>query len=275
MALPPGRRSLFVAAIVGALASAGCASVPSPLAPGVSGSIGAPNLGLLTESTALPVTGRGFRRLRPRSDRVYGTKELVDTLLFAAGEVTKDPSAPKVLIGDLGARRGGRLRGHASHRTGRDVDILLMFTTLQGVPIEAPGFVKVGTDGLAEIGGKAGKSYVRFDVARTWQLVRGLVSSPHAEIGWIFIAEWLEAMVIQHARAKGEDPALIFRATAVMHQPRDAAPHDDHIHVRVACTFDEAVRGCVDGTPTWPFKAPRPELAMTPEDMAEGLDPLL
>lgn len=256
------------------LALAGCAAVPSPLAPGVSGSIGTPSHGMLTESAELPKKGKGFRRFRPDSARVFGTKALVDTLTFASAHVAKDPAAPPVLIADVAGRRGGKLSGHASHRTGRDVDVLLMFTTLQGVPIEAPGFVKVGADGLAEIGGKAGTSFVRFDVPRTWQLVKGLLTSPHAEVGWIFVAEWLEAMIIQHARAKGEDPELLFRATAVMHQPRDSAPHDDHLHVRIACTFDEAVHGCIDGTPDWPFKKARPELAMTPKEMAEDLEPL-
>ena len=36
-------------------------------------------------------------------------------------------------------------------------------------------------------------------------------------------------------------------------QPGDSAPHDDHFHVRVACTPAERVLGCQDGGPLWPW----------------------
>ena len=43
----------------------GCFSAPSPLAPGLVGSVGMPNSGVQTGAVELPATGRGFQRYRP------------------------------------------------------------------------------------------------------------------------------------------------------------------------------------------------------------------
>jgi penicillin-insensitive murein endopeptidase len=46
------------------------------------------------------------------------------------------------------------------------------------------------------------------------------------------------------------------KARTVMVQPGDSAPHDDHIHVRIACEQSDYENGC-DGGPYWPW-VPRP-----------------
>ena len=38
---------------------------------------------------------------------------------------------------------------------------------------------------------------------------------------------------------QGEDPSLLERAEAILHQPGDSAPHDDHLHVRIFCAEDD------------------------------------
>lgn len=240
------------------LLSASCASVPTPLAPGVGGSVGYASLGVLTASSPLPDKGPGYRRLRPWTDAKHGTPSMIKALTEAAARVS-GPDDPPMLVGDISGPRGGPLRGHHSHRTGRDVDILFFFTTPGGVPIEAPGFVKVGPDGLAQVEG-AKREFVRFDVARNWRLVRALVTSTQAEVQWLFCATPVEAILIEYARALGEPAEIVWHAESVLHQPGDSAPHDDHFHMRIGCSDDEAVAGCVTGTPTWPWARPAPTL---------------
>ena len=63
----------------------------------------------------------------------------------------------------------------------------------------------------------------------------------------------LTRTINDYARAKGEPDALLWYAETVLHQPRDSAPHDDHIHMRFACSEAEAVRGCIGGGPYWEF----------------------
>lgn len=237
--------------------SAGCASVPTPLAPGARGSVGGPSYGVLTEPVSLPAEAPGVRLLRPGNRTNFGTKALVETLLYAGAATRGRAADPPLVVGDLSGPRGGKLRGHASHRAGRDVDLLFFYTTPAGVPLASPGFVKVGPDGLAEVPGP--QRFARLDVPRTWALAKALLTSPHADVEWLFVAEWVEAMLLAHARAAGERDHLLYRAANVMHQPKDSAAHDDHFHLRIACADDELMVGCVNGGPDWPW---RPAVAL-------------
>ena len=258
---------LLLALAITAPAIAGCMGVPTPLAPGVRGSLGVPHRGLLTEGIELPAKGQGFAWLRPYGGH-FGTKSLVAAIEDGAAAAYEGPDAPPLMIGDLSQLGGGHLSGHASHRVGRDADLLFFYTTPAGAPVPAPGFIKVGPDGLAAVVSGKGppRSYVRFDVARSWKLVRALVSSPNAEVLWIFCSEPIEAMLIEYARAKGEDPEVVWHAESVLQQPRDSLPHDDHFHLRVACSPDDAVAGCAGGGPQWPWLKPAPSLAVSDDE---------
>jgi penicillin-insensitive murein endopeptidase len=233
----------------------GCASVPTPLVPAARlVSVGAPSRGLLRGGVELPDYGPGYERFRHQGRAHYGTPALVNAIAHAAAAAWTGPEAPPLLVGDLSARGGGPIAGHRSHRSGRDVDLLFFYTTPKGVPVRSPGFVRVGPDGLAPAAPAPGTRYYRLDVARTWALARALVTCPHAEVVWLFVSEPVEALLLSHARALGEDAALLERAANVMRQPSDGAPHDDHFHLRVACSPEDAAAGCVDGGPAWPWR---------------------
>jgi penicillin-insensitive murein endopeptidase len=176
------------------------------------------------------------------------------------------PSGAPLMVGDLSARWGGEVSGHSSHRTGRDADLLIYMVTPEGLPVASPGFVRFGPDGLAMV--EKGR-FVRIDLEREWQLVKALVTAREANVQWLFFAGWLTAMVIEYARARGEDPELLWYAESVLHQPRDSEAHDDHLHLRIACTPDEAVAGCLGGGPYWPWLPSLPEL-VTPPDAELG-----
>ena len=51
-----------------------------------------------------------------------------------------------------------------------------------------------------------------------------------------------------------------------MLQPADSLPHDDHLHLRTACTPEEALVGCEGGGPYWPWLPPLPRLAPPESD---------
>ncbi len=247
-------KRFHAAALAGlALVTGACSSVPTPLAPGVRGSVGWPSFGVLTSADAtLPERGSGFRRLRPWAQTNHATARMVATLTAAAAQVA-GPDDPPLIIGDISGPGGGHLPGHHSHRSGRDVDLLYFYTTPGGAPVEAPGFLRVGPDGLGRLDGTS--EFVRFDVARNWRLVRALLDSPHARPQWIFVVTHLEARLIEYARALDEPPDLIWRAENVLHQPGDSAPHDDHFHLRIDCGDDE-ITGCLNGPPLWPWWPP-------------------
>jgi penicillin-insensitive murein endopeptidase len=231
------------------LAAAGCFSAPTPLAPGLGGSVGMPNSGSQTGAVELPAHGVGFARYRPQGRNHWGRPRLVSALTRIAAEVETELPGGVLVIGDLGAQRGGQIPGHASHRSGRDVDLLFYALTPAGAPVPSPGFVRYEPDGLAVVQGSA--DYVRLDVAREWLLVKKLLNDREIGVQFLFISRPLEALLMDYARARGEPLELQYRAQTVMLQPGDSLPHDDHLHLRIACSPDETQAGCSGGGPYW------------------------
>jgi penicillin-insensitive murein endopeptidase len=274
-----GARWIRLGFALAALAALGCAaSAPSPLAPALRGSVGVPHHGVITDPVEMPRQGEGYVLLRSRGAR-WGSPRLVAALQRAAADVWRArPGGAPLVVGDLSAQTGGQIKGHRSHRTGRDADLLLYALTPDGRPVRSPGFVRFGPDGLGELEGTGKKpDFVRIDLERQWLLIDALLGSPEADVQWLFVARWLEALIIEYALARGEDPELVWRAESVLLQPGDSGAHDDHVHVRIACTPDEAVAGCLGGGPRWPWLSPLPELpAPGDEELARAiLDGLL
>ena len=132
----------------------------------------------------------------------------------------------------------------------------------------SPGFVTFGPDGLAAVPGEDDE-FVRFDVERNWLLIRTLLSSERVGVQWLFVSHPLEALLIDYALSRDEDLALVWTAENVLHQPGDSAPHDDHFHLRIACSAAEAVAGCEGGGPYWPWLPELPALfLLTPAEQA-------
>jgi hypothetical protein len=52
----------------------------------------------------------------------------------------------------------------------------------------------------------------------------------------------------------------VWQAETVLMEPGDSLPHDDHIHLRIACTPEESVAGCAGGGPYWEWLPALPTL---------------
>ncbi len=237
--------------VIPALGAAGCARAPSPLTPHWAGSIGLPHRGVLTTASELPAEGAGYRTLSANG-RHFGTPRFVAAIARAAARVAHERPGSVLTIGDLSAKHGGHISSHSSHRSGRDADLLLYMTTLEGVPIASTGFVSVGTDGLAW--DEAGQRFLRLDVERQWLLVKTLVEDPEARVQWLFVSRPVKAILVEWARARSESGETMVRAMDAMLQPGPPAQsHDDHVHVRIACDLGELAAGCEPTGPVRPW----------------------
>jgi penicillin-insensitive murein endopeptidase len=240
-----------------ALATSGCISAPSPLNPSLRGSVGVPHSGVLTAGSELPKSGTGFTRFRQHSPNYFGGERLVAAIQRVAEKLAaSDPNGAPLVVGDLSASYGGKIPGHNSHRTGRDVDLLFYYRTSRGAVVTAPGFIHVESDGLARVP-ETGQ-LLMFDAERQWRLFRALLEEPELGVQFLFVSTTIEALIIDYARALGEPLELIHRAQSVMLEPKDSTPHDDHVHVRVACSPEEAFTGCSGGGPHWDWLDPLP-----------------
>jgi murein endopeptidase len=175
-------------------------------------SIGTPDAGLLLNPVLFPAGS--FWTLR-EPDESWATDETIDFIVNAIEAVeARYPGSPRIVIGDLSNPRGGRIDRHRSHQAGRDADLGLYY---RGG--EADTFRAARPKDL--------------DAARTWALVRALITE--SDVERIFIDRTLMRVLYDQALAEGEDRgwlADIFgRSTEkgiIQHERR----HKDHLHVR-------------------------------------------
>ncbi len=218
-------------------------------------SIGTVLEGRLEGGVPVPLNGPGFRHNpNKRPERRYGTVELVGGLVRAAAIVHGTLPGGELTINDLAAELGGDIPNHASHRSGRDVDVLFYLLDEHGnprpghaIPLDPEGG---GTD-YNDLTDPSDDKHVRLDVARTWKFVETLVLDPDAHVQRIFLAEHLRTLLLAHAHGSDAPKQAITRFGHLTCQP--GFPHDDHMHVRVFCSPEDIRAGCVDGRPIYPW----------------------
>lgn len=177
-------------------------------------SLGRPNAGALIGGVQMPA-GEGWEVVDPK--RSWGTQETIAYLVSALGELRRRiPDAPRVFVGDLSREHGGALGPHRSHQSGRDVDLGYL---------HKPGMHVWYQHASART----------LDVAKTWALVRALVTETDVEA--IFMDLGVQKLLKEHALGQGEDRAWLdslFRFGSVHPAPliRQAWGHSSHMHVR-------------------------------------------
>jgi penicillin-insensitive murein endopeptidase len=160
-------------------------------------------------------------------------------------------------VADLSPKRGGASKWHRSHQSGRDVDLVFFMIDDTGKLVDPEDMHHFDASGVAK-----SIPTLHFDTKRNWSLVRAIAEHPGAPVQHIFVYEPLAQMMLDHARLIGEPEAIIDRARALMKQPSDSAPHDDHLHVRILCSPADHAYGCRDyGTFAPPTKK-LPELGL-------------
>jgi murein endopeptidase len=94
-------------------------------------SVGLQYSGRLVDGTQLPQEGADWVTWDPVTDsspnlpgRLYGHQHTIRAVLaVVAGYRTAHPDAPRVVVGDISFRGGGRMDEHVSHQNGLDVDV--------------------------------------------------------------------------------------------------------------------------------------------------------
>ena len=175
-------------------------------------SIGRPNRGALFNAIQVPESPM-WRVAEP--ENAWGTDESVASIVRAVSQVNERcAGSPQLYIGHLSSRRGGYLRPHRSHQSGRDADIGYYYST-------GPGWYARATA-------------KNLDFARTWELVKAFAADPNVE--QIFVDRSVQKLLRDHAVQAGEDPAFLdglFESPA--HRDRlirHEWGHLTHLHVR-------------------------------------------
>jgi penicillin-insensitive murein endopeptidase len=232
-------------------------------------SLGGPSAGRVRDAIRFPDRGPGFYHNSKRPDGArYGTVELVQTIVRAAAVVDRELPGSWLTVNDLGLKEGGPIAQHGSHQAGRDADILFYVLDEQGAPIPSVG-VPIDPKGkgwdFKDLAIPGDDQRVQLDAPRTWRFVAALLELGESSVQRIFVVEHVRAMLLAQAARVRAPKAIVQRFEDVTCQP--SAPHDDHLHLRLYCTPQDLQQGCLDSTPTYPWR----EQALA----ALGLKPLL
>jgi len=212
-------------------ASPAPARAPAPR-PRIQGqSIGAPWAGRLQDATRLELGKRAHIR---RPYRAFGTKTTVEHVRRAVrATLASHPKAHALAVGDLSAEHGGWITEHASHRSGRDIDLGFFY---KRKPADYPAsFVRATDDNL--------------DRAATWALLANLLATQGEDGGvqTIFLDHAVQGRLYKWAKANGVKPGLLDRIFQYPHGRgaaagivRHAPNHADHLHVRFRCAKADA-----------------------------------
>lgn len=224
------------------------------------------NGGHIHRPVAMPRRGTGYKvpqTWRERGNQ-WGTDELVAVIERAAATVYFEHKGRRRLalgVADLSPKRGGNSIWHASHQSGRDVDLIFYSVDARGRILPPPEVEMVHYDGQGEpfvprhmlASGYEEPTWAkrRFDDARNWALVEALLSDRGTRVQWIFVSNKLQMRLLAWAERHERPRWVIEYARTVMEQPSAAAPHDDHFHVRLYCSRADRKLGCVDTGPIW------------------------
>lgn len=258
----PFGRLLSFAAALALWCTSGCAT-PGYWTDYTTVSVGKAAGGRIHRPAEMPRKGLGYEVPQAWRDRgnQWGTDELIGTIQRAAAQVRSTRHRATLGVADLSPKRGGKTIWHASHQSGRDVDLIFYTVDARGRPLPPPKVEMVHFDGDGEpfiprhmqsTGYEEPTwSERRFDDASNWALVEALLSDRSIRVQWIFVSNKLQFRLLSWAERHDRPRWLIEYAREVMKQPSSRAPHDDHFHVRLYCSRTDRMLGCVDTGPIW------------------------
>lgn len=225
------RRALVVLALLSVAAPAAAQEAEG------SRSLGAPNRGRLENGVVLP-DSEHYVRLSSDGTQ-WGTDELVGLLQRAAARLQRMEEGPRLLVGSLSLRGGGRMRPHESHQSGRDADVSIFNTNLDGEPAEASRFVALApTTGC----GRDESGTFCIDPRRTFLFLVALLEDEVARVRFVLIAADLRQLVLAAGRRADVSEEVLARVEEITALRDGSASHRSHLHIRIECPEDD--RGC-------------------------------
>jgi len=197
-------------------------------------SVGHPNAGWQLRPMKLKPSK--YLRIKTSSKaRSWGHPALVKMLRRNARDIGRTVKGSVMLVGDVSRKKGGPLGGHHSHQSGRDADVAFYARDAAGKRVTLRRFVAFGGDGKARDG-----SGLVFDDRRNWLLVQAWIKDHRAGLSHIFVSTPLRKRLLDYARKHKRYRKHVDKALVLLTEPRNAAAHDDHFHVRIACPKKQA-----------------------------------
>lgn len=179
-----------------------------------------------------PLEERPYLQIKRGSEgRTWGHAILLELLRRGARAAAAAVPGSIALVGDLSARDGGPLSGHASHQAGRDADVAFLVSDGRGEPVALDAFEAFGPQGRS-----LSSPDHFFDAYRNWIMLREWLSELRVVISHVFVSAELRRLLLDYGQQSPEFGRYVPLASQVLHVHPN---HTDHFHVRIACPTDQ------------------------------------
>ena len=88
-----------------------------------------------------------------------------------------------------------------------------------------------------------------FDLSRNWALVQALATDTDVRVDRIFVSRRIREWLLAYALASGVSEPVRTRVRSVLSVPIGVEGHNDHMHVRIGCSADDAAAGSCSEAP--------------------------
>ena len=184
--------------------------------------------------------GVGYYLAHPTRGTNFGNDRLVFGLMELGVHMREklgDHPDHRLRIHDLSSEHGGKQERHINHQMGLDVDLAFYATDPKGNLVSSV-WTSYGADGKSKEGDR------RFDAARNWEVVAGIVENRYfGEIRAILISDPLKEKMLAHANKQLKSTSdrqkraalavIIEKAEKLLRQPK-SSPHDNHFHLSLS-----------------------------------------
>lgn len=210
----------------------------SPVAAQGSRSVGAPDRGRLENGRPMQ-DSEHYVRLSGEGVQ-WGTDELVGLLERGAERLQRTEDGPRLLVGGLSLQRGGRFPPHDSHQSGRDADVSMFYTDLDGESVATSRFIDL--DERTGCGRDDDHQLRCLDPRRTFLFIVALLEDETTRVRFVLIAGDLRQLVLAAGRRADVSDEMLQRVEEVTATRQGSAAHRSHLHIRIECPEDDA--GC-------------------------------
>jgi penicillin-insensitive murein endopeptidase len=166
--------------------------------------------------------------------RCYVRRPLVKALEEAGEILNRWIPGAKIGYLDASGRKGGDLLGHLSHKHGRDVDICF-FGRKEDARLfpEGPQIFTVGYILNYDKDGRSGS--LTFDRGANLFMIVALLEQKSASVEKIFVEPYMKKWLLVEAKNIRLPDRTISKLSQILrYAGKQAAKHDDHLHVRFA-----------------------------------------
>jgi len=166
--------------------------------------------------------------------RTFGRSSVIKALQVSCLKVQRKHPEFRLAVQDISLPAGGKMLGHLSHKTGRDVDIAYIGRDAKGsIHPQTPSWANPFSMYEENYNQEGKYRHLRFDEQLNWAFLMALRTNRIVTVEKVLVEPHLRQRLLAYGkRTKAGKAALVWARDHLRYAGSNAADHEDHMHVR-------------------------------------------